>query len=651
MRSHLLSANAPVLDLKPKAKAIAQTRDEFIAECFVRGGVPVVESVRKYGVNEKGEDIRLSPWFEEVLLLIGDFRISETWVTGCSQLGKTLAHTLTLCHYLTIGNLAAMWAYDMQASRDLQVRANFWPVIEGRDGVSGWIGKLGIKKKSGGAAQNINVYQVAGGEVQFPYVSTSKSGSGGAAAGGIAVGVSRDWLVKEERSQYAPGAGEVLNRRLDASRIPTKPIRNNGTPGGGLGIEAEIESEAEFHFMPHCICPECDRVQPLDFFGSLLKPEIRTLPNGESQNIYLSDSGRPVKWFHSDPNEPVKTAYFGCPACAGVLSNDARKAAWYQCIKTGIRLRDYLDQLPKDVPSDRQTAALEITPLLRIEKGNIAADIIREGLTTTNPADWCQQRGGKPSISRQSAIALDFIKQCIGAAYPDHKADLRIAGIDQARADGDHVWIQDVWFPEDWESMSVVQVKEQSIRRCLLYKAVPRDRMIELLEEYNVEFGMMDSEPDIPSASALSKSTVLEIADQRASGMKDQVERGVRESGGVKYKFWKIRNRDFLNDVLYNFTMAAPDGLPLMRLPEEWQKWTAMLKAETSPIRHLMSMKREPETRLWIRPEDTKDGAFYACMFAEAALTTWLTHDNARPFAKLSIPSISGDDAIAWMSR
>jgi hypothetical protein len=59
-------------------------------------------------------------------------------------------------------------------------------------------------------------------------------------------------------------------------------------------------------------------------------------------------------------------------------------------------------------------------------------------------------------------------------------------------------------------------------------------------------------------------------------------------------------------------------------LPEGWKKWEALIGAELSPITHLTSMSRDPETRKWVRPDDHNDDHFFAAMFFEAALQAWL---------------------------
>jgi hypothetical protein len=653
--SHVHDLDFPASLKATEDKSIVRSRQDSIDQAMAQGGAPLLELAKKYGSTEAGEPVRFSNWFEEVILLVGDLRIAETWTTGCAQLGKTLTHTLVLCACISNYKLSAMWAYDRQVARDKQTKVNFWPVIQGPEGNGGWLAAAGIKRRSLGSSQNVDIYQIPGaGSVQFPYASTSDSrGSGLAAVGSVANAVSVSILFKEERSKFAPGTSEVFNRRLDASRIETKPIRSLGTPGGGLGIESEIDS-AQYHFYPHCRCLSCDRAVPLDPFGAFLKPETRELPNGELEQVFLSESGRPLAWHHKDPTDPIQSAYFGCDRCASELASSAREKAWYQCLNTGMTLRDYVRSLPSGAPARRQTAAIEITPLLRIERSNTAARLIEEGLTSTNTEDYCQQALGKPSSFGAGTITIALIKRAIGAPVPDRAPDCVIAGIDQARRDGDHLWVQRVWMPDGHERLSIAEKKEQSIRQVIFCGAIKRSQLRQTLDDLGVTYGLIDGEPEISDADAICRDTVLDSADQEGSprAMKNaQIVPGIRESGGERFRYWKIRQKDFQNDVLYLFLLKAADGHPLIRLGPEWENHIALYQSERSPVRHLTAMSRNLDTRLWEKPADGLDGSFYAAMFAEAAFTIWMSGDSDRPFRNIELRSLSKDEEFDWLRR
>lgn len=601
------------LESVPKQRT-SLTSQPFIDACYSSGGKPFVEAVKQFGVSDRGEPIKVPGWYAEYLELIGDFRIKETYTSGCSQVGKTLGHSLLLCYCLIEGGLNTLWSYDQERSLNIQVPSNFRPVVRG------WLKRKGIKP-SRDETQNNTLYQVLGASSQFVYVSTTKADNnqGTAAAGGIAVGVSRDILFLEERSQYTPGSSDPLKRRLDAGRLPSRPIRELGTPGSGLGIESSIK-QAQYDFYPHCQCSECGHIAALDPKGSLLK-EVERVINGKTKRTYLSESGRPVEWFCRNSHQAVETAYFGCPRCSAELTREVRGNAWFQCRKTGVKLRSLLDSLPKDIPERSLTAGVTLSPLLRIERTNIAADIIREGLETRNTADWQQQRLGHESQSNQNAVTLEMLIDAIRAEHTQAQTSVTIAGIDQGRAED---WIQVVRFhlPDNWQEMPMAQVCDTTVREILLGTDIERKLIPSRLKEFGVQYGLIDNEPDIPDAAKLCSASCLEMVDQKSNSSFD-VHQATTHSGGIEYPCWHIRQEDFLKQVLNGFLMS------MYRLPPEWEKWIGNPQ-ERSPLVHLTAPSYEPSTGKWNRGKNNIDDLYYALMFAEAGFYIWLKQKQQR---------------------
>lgn len=596
-------------------------RQTFIDNCFLHGGKPFVEAVRKWGCNEKEEPINLLPWYEEYLEAIGDFRLGFTMTTGSSQVGKTLGHTLLLCYCLTEGHLNTLWSYDQQTSRDIQVHSNFRPVIVG------WLRNRKIKTKRSAGVQNNSQYQVLGSTAQFTYVSTNQTQTkdGTAAAGGGNVGVSRDILYREEKSQYLAGSGDPLVRRLDAGRIPTRPIRDIGTPGGGQGIEADIKN-AQYNFYPHYQCVECEAIKPLDPKGCLLKAATREDLSGNKYQSYLSESGRPLDWHHSDPKDAIATAYFGCSACGAKIPDESRRTAWFQCLKTGIRLRGFLDSLPKEIPNQPYSVGIQLSPLLRIKKTNAAAEIVEEGGRTYNTTDWQQQGLGHPSETQTTNISLEMVTNAIALPKPAGMPDYTLAGLDQGRGE-DWLWVCDFWLPRD-RNLPVAQVIEKTVRGVRFGANVERKQVPGLLRDMGVSFGICDNEPDIPDAAKLCSATCLEMADQK-SNTAFVANKSMVMSGGAEYACWFFRQEDFLKAVLEGFTAIAWDSQHPYRLPASWDKWRALPNDERSPLRHLMGPSRDPETGKWKRGQGNIDDLYYAAMFCELAFYLQLANKPA----------------------
>jgi hypothetical protein len=577
-----------------KQTAVIDVRSQFVERCYEVGGKDFVEAIAKYGYNERGEKLRLSPWYREYAELVGNLKVAWVLVSGSSQIGKTLCNTLLLCYCLTEG-LSAVWAYDQQNSRDIQVNANFRPVIRH------WLKAKGIEVKRSQGSQNNSLFQVKGAEAQFMYVSTSKKteGNEGAAAGSNVVGVSRDILFKEERSQYPPGAGDPLNRRLDAGKLPSRPHRELGTPGAGNGIEAEIET-AEYKFYPHYTCSVCGKTAPLHPKGCLLKPK---------DGRYLSLSGRPIDW-HQKNGE----ACFGCSHCGAEIPQTARENALFRCLKTGIPLREFLDSLPKGIPSKRIKAGIILSPLLRIRQTNAAEEIIQEGLTTFNTDDWQQQGLGEPSESNFTGVTLDMLKKAIASTPPQGKPHFTICGIDQGRAE---YWLVKCayYLPDNWTELPFAQVIERSRRVIIFGGDITKGEVSDRISD--CAFGIIDNEPDISAAIALSGETCLELGDQQSS-MLDAVREGAVREGGNEHPCWKFRNEKFLKSVLTAFLME------MYSLPPEWEQWLGM-KTERSPLVHLTAPSYNPSTGKWKRPKNHVDDLYYGTMFCEVGFYVYLS--------------------------
>jgi hypothetical protein len=605
-----------------------EPKQELVERLMREGGQPFVDAIQKYGRNEQGEELKMTPWFIELAYLVGDLRIGQGDMTGCSQLGKTLLMSLRAAFLLIECRLNGMWGFDQRESRDIQVPSNFRPIAEK------WVElktkETGVKIQTAADKKNNTIFQVAGAIIQFMYVSTSSTKSDGkAAAGGTAVGVSRDFGTREERSQYPPGAGDVLDRRLDASRIPTRPMWDNGTPGGGLGIEAEVK-KAHHNFYPHYKCPKCNSIKPLHPYGCLFKEAELSAPGNKVKHSFLSVSGRPLKWWCHDENDAVETAYFGCSECGAELDGETRTNSTYQCLNTGLRLSDFLDALPEGVPKKRWHVAAQISPLLRVQETNRAVEIVQKGLTTENTADWQQQMLGLESQGGSGSISLESIRWAIAATKLERTPDVVLLGGDQGR--GQHwIWVNAIYLPEDWKKMSIAQLMDSCLRICLFGGDIRQDELPTLISTLGVSYGLVDNEPDITYASSLSGYNI-EMADQKSTQL-DTTKKSEVKHGGKVYPCWFLKNNYFLGSVQNNFSATWEDGESLQRLPNDWNKWLSQISHEKSPIRHLMSVRYDSGLEKWVRPDDHIDDVYYAGMFCEAALYIWLSSKiNSRSY-------------------
>lgn len=582
----------------------------YLNEIIPQGGKPFVENLIKYGCTEKGDRLNMPLWFREYSELLGDFRVSHVLTTGCSQLGKTLAHTLLNVNTVITTGLNTVWFYASRDSMQSNCAEQFLPAA------LHWIENVerdkGIKLRNENDRNLTTRFQIGGATAMFSYTSTSKASpqrSGLASVGGAAASLTANLLFLEERSQMLPGTADPLPRRLDAGKIPTRPIRELGTPGGGMGIEQGFE-DCSHHFYPHTNCPHCGSLVKLNPKGCLLKAV---------KGKYLSESGRAVEWHHHDNTDKVQSAYLACTYCLQELPKESLQKARYYCLNTGIKLRDYLDSLPTDIKQIvgmRHKVAISISPLTRDVPYNLAAQLIQSGLTAVSTNDWQQQSLGLPSENLSTGITKEKIRDAIAASRPEGSPDFVLAGVDQGRSE-DWLYITEYYLPKD-DSLTPIEAANQTIRKIVFAQDVNRSEIPGYLLKYGVDFGLADSEPDRTSMLKLADKTCLSLADQKATLM-DAVKEATVKDGGNEYPCWFIRNNRFQDEVLNIFLNTAYDGEICARLPRTWQEKLKVQFDYRSPILHLTAPTIDVHTMKWVRGKNNIDDLFYAAVFCEAA--------------------------------
>jgi hypothetical protein len=619
----------------------ANRREQYISSIWQNGGKDFVERVKLYGRTERGTEIVLSPWYSELLEGLGDFRISRVFCTGAAQIGKTLAANLLLADTLVYGrcNTGIFWQSLSSLTNNAPVQ--YQPIVESYVEAMERNGYRFSRFKDRMTSQR---YMVQGVTSSLSYVSTSRTSdeSGLAAVGGAAASFTADFLSCDEVSQYAPGAIDPLPRRVDASLIATKPIRFYGTPGSGGGIEALIEKEAAHDFYPACNCPSCKEDFFLDPFGCLLKKITRLDSAGNTIESYVTDTNRPKEWWHTDENDPVYSAYIACAHCGSRLENYVLESARYKCRITGIWFRDFIDSIPPGIPNDQKAIAFNISPLTRKSKINLAADIIRSGLEATDSRDFIQQRLGHPSRANATCITMEILKRSIEAPSPLRSPEVRLAGVDVGRG---QYWLSIANFtpPEDWNTLATEEIIERTIVEYVFLNEISVNELAYKLKEYNVEYGLIDNEPERYRAAEFKRSTVLEIADQ-INNLKDNVKEVYVEEGGNKIPCYQIRNERFVNQVLMSFISRSDDGYPIARLPKNMERWVAN-PSENNPLRHLCSPRYDPYLGKFVRT-DHIDDLYFASVFMQAAYYIWLTRKTKNTFKSGNLVTLTNSSDV-----
>jgi hypothetical protein len=611
----------PINKLASKTKN-HQQRERYLSSAMRTGGRSFLRRVQKFGSNEKGSPLILRNHYCEYLQLIADFRISWVLTTGPSQVGKTIGHTLVLIDAVVCGKLNGGWFYDSRTSLDQYAPMQFRPPADA------WITRMEQAgyRFSRGDDRAINTrYQVDGANAIFTFLSTSKmsrADSGGAAAAAAASSFPADLAIMEERSQSPPGAADVCLDRLSNSIVPTKPRRDLGTPGGGMGIEIDM-GDCDHHFYPHYDCSHCGQTHPLDPKGCLLKEADRTDLLGNVIKTYLSETGRPIEWWSLDETDPTNTAYIACAGCGQEIGDEIRlEKSYYKCLIYGTNLHDFLKNLAPGQPERSLKIGLHMSPLTREGKGRqIAIDIIQRGNTTSNPANWQQQGLGHYSITDSLRITRSMIGDRIGAKPPAGERYCRLAGVDCGRGE-DWLIIIDFYLPSNFQGLSVAQISEIAAKHIVYDQPVARSAIPSILQEWHVDFGFIDNEPSIESVMMLCSNTCLQMANQ-VGGATHTMKYTKVIDGGVEAPCWAIRNEKFMLSVFHGFAVKAWDGEIAYRCPATWEKW---LNGDTdrSPIVHLSAPWRDIDST-WHRPNNKVDDYYMAALFAEAAFYLVLT--------------------------
>ena len=539
---------------------------------------------------------------------------------------NTLGHNLLLADVLVTGKLDTGFFFATRDSRELNVPQQQRPVAER---YSEAIEKdTGTQIRQRSDRKLASKYQVGGVTANFSYLSTSagsQNKSTLAAAGGAAVSFTANVVFVEEASQTGREAKEIVMPRLLASKIPTKPRRDLGTPGGGSGIEADM-SDCTHEFYPHYHCPHCRKHLPLHPIGCLLRTIKRKNKSGKTIETAFTESGRPVLWWRHDEGDQIRSAFIACSECGGELPEKTRLNARYKCLRTKLWLREYLQSLPVDDPGAcanlRHKVGIHISPLTRKTLGNLAADLIDRGLRASKPADWQQQQLGIPSEIAVTGVTIEMLKKALAAPKPDGSPDFVLCGMDMGRAH-DFLTIAEFYLPEDYLSLDQVELSRKTIRRIVFSSEVTREKAKDIISQHKTTYGICDNEPGRDSVMTFCNDvgadgiTRLEMADQKDT-LKDAVKLDKVKDGGAEYPCWFVRNQKFQDLIFENFVEMAEDGSCLYRLPEVWNKHLTS-KSDLSPFKHLTSPTRDPETDRWVRAADGNDDLFYSFLFLEVA--------------------------------
>ena len=576
-------------EAKTQKGIIEQAR--FISQCMTRDGAKqAVDRIFTHGCTEQCLPLADTLWFRDQLRLTADMRLKSVLTTGASQISKTLGNTLVFVDLLVSGRLSLAWAYASRSSMFNQQPQQFQPIAKH------WIESASSSESVQREAISRYVFDIA--TANFAYAnSASEAKTGGASEGKEQASFSAHALWEEERSSWKKDVD--LSPRLGASRLPGKNRRSLGTPGSGSGIEREIK-EAVHLFCPAVICESCDRLTYLDPKGALLKSQLDPKTN---KPRWFNARGEIVNYWSSDGTE--LGAYVACTHCGSEIDGAAIAQCRLHSKQTGISAEKFLDELPeKEVYTG--AIAIYLSPLLRIPNDPYrAVELVKAGLNPENPSIYQQNKLGHQSETDSTGVTVDDLERIKGLTTLYLQDSFRVAGIDQGR---DTHWIVILEANLRFEQINI-----------LLADAIAHHDILKTLNDFNVELGIIDNEPDRLSAYDLVKAAngKLALADQRS--FEGNFKPISVTHGSIEIPAYGI------NQNLFKDTIAA-------RFSDDIYRVNGKLHRKFE--KHVTSVRRDPDSGAWLRPLDHDDDLFFALLFAEAAFPIVQSIRAVRPRAR-----------------
>lgn len=555
-------------------------KSKYIAASMTRSGsIAAVERILANGCTETGEKLRITTWFRQQLRLTADNRLRHVLTTGASQISKSLANYLVAIDELINCQINIGWIYASRQSMINQQPSQFQAMVKAWKDKDKDVGRDSVFR-----------YQIGSATAIFSYANSStQKGSGGAAEGKEQNSFQASKLYFEEKSSWKPGID--LTPRLGASKLPSKPIRELGTPGAGGGIE-ELIRQAEQNFEPGLICPHCGQLSWLHPLGNLFKPEIKP-----DKIEYFTVRGEIIDFWGTE-----RDPFVACSHCNGDITGHISKCQLYSR-QTEQTADEFLDELP-DNEIYYPSVSIYLSPLLKVPDDKYRLrDLVSEGLDPNVPLIYHQNKLGIESKFTINVITYQDYRAVARAPVYTLKKPVKIIGIDQGMAT--HYLVEMQFDLSAVDKTNICNVVE-----------ISHDGILPYLRNKNIDFGIIDNEPGRLSASELCKASgdKLGMADQRA--IMSDFSKIKATFGKLELDCYAITDSVFKEFIFKNFI-------------------NCLYRIDCNPHRkfekHITSISRDIQTGEFLRPANHDDDFFFALMFAESAKAIYLK--NFKPMS------------------
>jgi hypothetical protein len=621
------------------SESMAAARDRAIVAWYAEGGYLFVKWVKKYYRRWQGDplDFDRDPFVEEMLLAIGNPWFDDLTCEKAAQVGWTeyvISYTAFCSSTIKIpvgfGVELASKLQDLVGPRVQRAFDNIGPIQQLRQVTQNQTGRKDIDAKT-------RILTVGGVPITFFYAgveakSIKKStpvGERREVAPNLSSFIAQT-IIGDEFDAWAKGAQQTAKERTSSSTLPTIPLRWGSTPGGESGLVASTVKKSKYLFEWQVKCSKCKKLQALYPLGSLLLPVMAVDEEGQEEERFLDESGRPLKWRCSDDSSleaSIKTAYIGCRHCGAKIQQKAIQAiakggtGHYRCSNTKVKLTALHDRSV----STRTAYSIAIRiPRLASPRFNAEARI-RACVESDNPIDALQQGLGIAASVTGGGIGSKRLMDCVGLPVPPEFQDcetLIVMGVDQGQRW--HWGIIVKWYIPEGSDRK--ERWRNAFKQVIAYRKIYRfEGIVELAKEFDVDVIGIDVDPETEKATDLAEEhspsknikpmvfafnqVYLKAGKMRKTNMAVQ---GKEVSVYSLHRTWGL---DALRTRILRKQQSFPAGLSID------------MGNESSWLFHYITSKRLPEG-IWTKPESSPDHALHADNFTETGLWAWLFEER-----------------------
>lgn len=554
------------------------------------------------------------PFMEELYIFIGHPWFVRKIVEKAAQVGFTealiayAAFCLAFLHIPVGFGAETRDKINLLVGNRIQTAFDFIPAIQDLNRERQSL----TKRKDSDNKKSISV---GGVDIYFFYANMTGKGGMERQASGSLSSFTACTVLADEFELWVRGVLDIASKRMQASKLLTRPIIAGSTPGAEGGITASEVKLCNHILQWHFTCPHCQNSQFLSPLGNFLKA-VEVDADGEMETRYIDPTGRPLDWFYRDEKNKISTAHIGCSSCGAELDHEAIATGCFRCTKTQVTLRDLVAQTTEQQRAIKRVAIR----LPRLATSNFdAPEIIENLLTSDNPIDELQQGLGVPASTSLGRINYNRLLACVGLPLPEdfsYSQVVTVLSIDQGKFAHPAMVVR--WYLPELPDRSDRWLAAH--KQIIWYGELPNldGAITAKAEEFDVDVTVMDSEPSYTDATTYASDRQPRAVSKNQVYLVDQV---ALKGEKYKRKLVKVSTEDQTDVILYNIDRTyALDRVRdriyrrLEHLPEGLTYDPGDRKGNL--LSHYLCSERLPDNR-WLESANDHDHWFQCSGFAE----------------------------------